>query len=1243
MKRLLCAITLFVLTSTELFASVPTSVQFTAVSSNTASVSWSLDTPGTETPLVVISTDASFAVAASSGTLALGTQSWTFASLLSNATYYLKVKVSTETTYGVPVSSITPPDLPQGAGFTDVYFTSAAVSWSKGNNAGGSSYYAEVAPDQGFTMNTAFSSGTALTAAFGALIPNTTYFLRAKTIGAGGEDSAFSDLGSTVTLAYPPSGEVYALVTSTGMSVFWDYAGNPDGTLYELVVATAAGFSTVNYSTITGGNFYEAAGLQPNTTYYFKAAAVNGSGVRSAFTVFAPTATFAAAPLPDPPGLGAPTATSVTARWLINGNPVYTEYYVQASTASNYTGLDYGPGAWFAAASRDINTLDSGRPYYFRVRARDLYGRPSAWLQLGSTTTLPGADTTPPSVIDLQGGDDAWRGEASGFYMVHFSDLDSKLAKFQVKITTGPAFTGTVTAGWLDAVTSISSETYTTDWPLPPAAFNAIQENVTGYVSVRVYDNAGNVTISTDVFYVKRDTTPPNIINNAVSPQTWLAADPGAVFDVDFNDALSGLSRVLYSASDQPGTGNADLLGWTDLAGFVPGTSYTAPLAVDFSRLADGASNYISLRAVDAAGNARTLNDAFRIMKNSVGPVSAILSPGGAYVSTVAAITGAAFPRNETSPVAFNQVSLQELTGSLYYDGASFASSTEVWFGAQGLASWSYNASTVPFAAGIQYRVRARSRDVNGLLTRVPYPAAVFQLDQAAPSVYLSKPAPSALVYAFDEVSGTAADTGGSGLLAVDVFVKRLADSRWWNFSTGAWGDVPVSSAVPGGAAWNFAPDTLLRGSLAHGQQYWVQAVAKDSALPANASAFGAAGSTFTWMDTIPPETISQLTASSGTSPGRINLAWVFAGDDGGAFPLTYGQFAVQYSTYPGAVFSTGAAQVLISTGLVLPGATQYNTVAGLVPEATYYLKVWVKDDADLWSGASPAVMSISGKNLDNMISGTVKLPSGRGITGVQVEAISSAGLVTAVAYTLDDGNGSFTLAGLPDGFYRVQAAWVQDSFSSSIAKDQIPMGYADANFVLSVQYLLASVSGVLPLSRGGGLVPSSAGGGKPQLWQGGQLVASAQPDAAGRFSIRGLIPGAYTLRVAQENGEWKSLPIQLTSGQNLEVKPLGQLLRKNSVYAYPNPAKTGHITFHLETDIAPVRKSLFIYSIDGTLVKSAENGDAGWAAGGSSYEYRWNFSGGKPASGIYFYSVKLKNELSGETGGETRKFAVIR
>ena len=79
-------------------------------------------------------------------------------------------------------------------------------------------------------------------------------------------------------------------------------------------------------------------------------------------------------------------------------------------------------------------------------------------------------------------------------------------------------------------------------------------------------------------------------------------------------------------------------------------------------------------------------------------------------------------------------------------------------------------------------------------------------------------------------------------------------------------------------------------------------------------------------------------------------------------------------------------------------------------------------------------------------------------------------------------------------------------------------------------------------------------------------------------------------------------------------------------------------------TEVLPVRKRLSVFSVDGTLVKSVEDGDPGWTFDSvDTYEYRWDFSGGKPASGVYFYSVKLRHELSGETDGTTRKFAVIR
>jgi hypothetical protein len=1123
-----------------------------------------------------------------------------------------------------------------------VNISSFSVHWTAGNNGTGTIYLAETAMDDAFTLNNVFSSGTALSASLEGLNPNTTWYLRVKVLGFGGTDSAYNNFGSTITLAAPPGGEFYDYVSSTEVSLFWDENDNPDSTAYDIDVSTWPDFSSINFSDTSDGAYYQADGLRPNTTYYLRAAAVNGSGLVSGYTVFVPTVTYAAQPDPNPPSLGAPTATSVQTQWLANGNPNGTEYYVQASTAPDFTGVDAGPLAWSAAPAWNVTGLEAGRTYYFRVRARDSLGRPSAWLYLGQADMLPGADLTPPSVVDLQGGDDTWRGAAGGAYRVYFSDLGTGLSRFQVKVTTGPGGSGQMLDDWTDAVTGINSETYETDWPLPVNVFNDIPEAVTGYVSVRVYDAAGNHTVLQDAFYVRRDTTPPVIVNAAVSPAGWLASDPGAVFDVRFFDALSGLGQVQYSASDKPGTAGADVLAWTAVPGFTPGAAFTALWGLNFAGLADGVTNYISVRAYDAAGNAAALTDAFRIMKNTVGPAVLIAAPAGAYVSTAAALSGTAAPMNELSPVAAVQVSLQDLSSGHYYDGSAFSSASAVWLGASGAAAWTFNSSTVPFAAGTQYTVAARALDNHGFLSKLPYQSVTFQLDQAPPAVYLSTPLPSSQVYAFDSVAGTAADTGPAGVAEVDIYVKSLADGKWWNFSAGAWGTVPVGSAAAGTAAWSFIPDAALRGALAHAQQYAVSAVARDGAIPANASAAGAAVSTFTWLDTVPPQPVTEFMPSTGTMPGRIDLAWVSAGDDGGSYPLTYGSFAVQYSTWPGAVFSTQAAQVLISTALVQPGSTLYYTVADLQPAVTYYLRIWTVDDAGLWSAPSPLAATLTGKPLNDMISGTVKTPSGTGVTGVLVEAISAAGVPVSSAYTVDDGKGGFTLQNVPDGIYRVQATWVQDGFSSSIAKDEIPMGYADADFQLSMDYKLASVSGTLPSSSrsAAALSAASAGGGRVQLWQGARMVASASADAAGHFAIRNLIPGSYSLRVSQADGSWKTLALTLTPGQDLDVKPLGSLLAKGSVYAYPNPARY-RVTFRFGSDISPFTARLAVYSLDGRLVHSYGGPWSSPAAG--AYEYRWDFPAGSPASDVYFYTISLRNVLSGEDQAVTRKLAVVR
>ncbi|MDT8287571.1 MAG: T9SS type A sorting domain-containing protein, partial [Elusimicrobiales bacterium] len=356
---------------------------------------------------------------------------------------------------------------------------------------------------------------------------------------------------------------------------------------------------------------------------------------------------------------------------------------------------------------------------------------------------------------------------------------------------------------------------------------------------------------------------------------------------------------------------------------------------------------------------------------------------------------------------------------------------------------------------------------------------------------------------------------------------------------------------------------------------------------------------------------------------------------------LPQGGFAVHYATWTGFTPSTSSAQVLVSTAALEAGTTIAYLVADLWSDTTYYFRVWARDDAGSWSSASAEGQGVSGEDLDRRIAGHVRLPSGTGVTGVLMEAVNSSGETIATAYTVDDASGSFTLADLDDGIYRVQATWVSDDIVSSVSKDGIPMGYADTDFVLSSEFLLASVAGVIPAGlRTAGLRPAAAAGGTVTLLQLGRPVASAVPSASGEYRFSGLLPGTYILRF-ETGGGISDYRVTLTPGMDLFFTPLAETLRGDSAYVYPNPAVT-RATFRFLTDSASVRRQISVFTLDGRLVRRITDSDP-WSVSGGEHKYVWNFSGGTPASGVYFCTLKVQDAASGDTRVKTMKLAVIR
>ncbi|MBI5245837.1 MAG: right-handed parallel beta-helix repeat-containing protein, partial [Elusimicrobia bacterium] len=203
---------------------------------------------------------------------------------------------------------------------------------------------------------------------------------------AGGAPGAASTVGGDGTWSpYPAS---FMGTVSGVSSITWTWNSLCTADRYNVMTAS----NGVIMSTPTAVTSWDEVGLATNTQYGRQ---VRGRNAVTFFpSILSPSASFYTyAAQPGTPANPFPQVelTTVTVTWLDNGNPGYTEYFVQASTASNFTGtLFYPPAgaAWLTQISTAVVGLSSATVYYFEVRARNGDGVLTAFQLLGNTTTL---------------------------------------------------------------------------------------------------------------------------------------------------------------------------------------------------------------------------------------------------------------------------------------------------------------------------------------------------------------------------------------------------------------------------------------------------------------------------------------------------------------------------------------------------------------------------------------------------------------------------------------------------------------------------------------------------------------------------------------------------------------------------------------------------------------------------------------------------------------------------------------
>jgi len=112
------------------------------------------------------------------------------------------------------------------------------------------------------------------------------------------------------------------------------------------------------------------------------------------------------------------------------------------------------------------------------------------------------------------------------------------------------------------------------------------------------------------------------------------------------------------------------------------------------------------------------------------------------------------------------------------------------------------------------------------------------------------------------------------------------------------------------------------------------------------------------YEDKIPPGNVIDLEASPGPergyNAGSIELRWTSPGDDGDAGgPIKSGYCRIQVSVSSSVVWSLEDAQFEIPIIFAAAQSKQSYLLKGLQCGVTYYIKIWIGDDARNWSGES--------------------------------------------------------------------------------------------------------------------------------------------------------------------------------------------------------------------------------------------------------------------------------------------------
>ncbi|MEF3280437.1 MAG: lamin tail domain-containing protein [Elusimicrobiota bacterium] len=620
---------------------------------------------------------------------------------------------------------------------------------------------------------------------------------------------------------------------------------------------------------------------------------------------------------------------------LLSGTTVYE---IVVSTYESFDFIYYST----ITVSTQLNiSLPHEDKYFWKVRAKDIAGN---WSTYSSSYSVI-IDTTSPEIINNQPQNNLWISSNTGYYDIDFNDSGgSLLDKFQIKITTGPSFSGILITDWVDISTNINASSYTDNWQIPPNIWDLMQTG-TNYVSVRVYDKAQNLELSTDTFYVLKDTITPAISINQ-SYDLWYSSDPGNIFNPEFSDYHSRLSSAAYYVYSQENKGGVFITSSTIFGPNLDSYSYTDSWSILFDNLKEG-YNWVSIKAWDIAQNTTEYIDAFYVKKDTTSPLIEDLQEGD--TNFYKANPGNIFNVNFYDyGVGISSVSLKITTGpyesgSVLVDGATiyyFETPQNSVAGKWGISDeiWNLLISSTNYVSIYAYdglNQMSFKKDAFYIQKDTIVPAAITNLNAYNNLV----PQDEGTIYLSWTASGDDGNVGVAKSYLIRYATYPINES---NFESAL---VYNSTLTPKSAG---EIELIKLDGLEPGNTYYAAIKVVDKAN--NISNVSNTTSTYATPDLTPPQAISDLNAIVGDFTGQIKLIWTAPGegtkDNPGNNPVS--GYVVKYATYPIDSSNFDSAQTYNQNWAPeQPQSLEERIMEGLEPETTYYIAIKSYDEVN--------------------------------------------------------------------------------------------------------------------------------------------------------------------------------------------------------------------------------------------------------------------------------------------------------